>query len=157
MIAQIILVTVPTLLVLAAIHFAKEQIMAELNSISDVVDTLESEVAEASTAIDSAVTLLQGVVSEMRDHAGNRDRILQLANTLDAKTRALAEAVAAGTAAEGEEGGTDAPAPAPSPVPAPSEDGGQTLPDDGSTQTPEGEQGGTQTAAPFGDTTARRR
>jgi hypothetical protein len=65
------------------------------------LDRLEAEVAENSSAIDSAITLLKGLKDAL-DAAiasGNMSRVSAVADALDAKTAALAQAVVANTPA----------------------------------------------------------
>jgi hypothetical protein len=59
------------------------------------MDALQAEVAETSSVIDSAVAFIKGMATQVRDAAGDRTRSVQLANELDAKANALAQAIAA--------------------------------------------------------------
>lgn len=63
------------------------------------LDRLETEVAETTTVIDSAIVLLKGLKDAL-DAAiasGNMSRVSAVADTLDAQTNALAAAVVANT------------------------------------------------------------
>lgn len=68
---------------------------------------LETEVTENGSAIDSAVTLLGNLSAQIRATAGNREKALALADTLDQNSNRLAAAVTANTPAEQPGGGED--------------------------------------------------
>lgn len=63
------------------------------------LDTLITEVSENSTAIDSAITLLQGLKAALDAAGTDPVRLAELSAQLDAKTNALAAAVVANTPA----------------------------------------------------------
>jgi hypothetical protein len=75
-------------------------IIQRLNKMALNFTQLESEVSEMSSAVDSAVTLLQSIAQEIRDSAGNQQKLNKLATDLDAKANVLAEAIAANTPAD---------------------------------------------------------
>jgi chromosome segregation ATPase len=61
---------------------------------------LENEVAELSTVVDSAVSLLQQVAQEIRDNVANQGKLEKLADSLDQKATVLGQAIAANTPGE---------------------------------------------------------
>ena len=61
---------------------------------------LEAEVTENSSVIDSAVTLLEGLATQLRQFADDPAKINALADSLDSQSNRLAQAVAANTPAE---------------------------------------------------------
>jgi hypothetical protein len=64
------------------------------------MDNLQKEVSEMNTVVDSAVAFIQGTAAQVRDAAGDRAKSMQLATDLDAKAKALADAIAANTPAQ---------------------------------------------------------
>lgn len=64
------------------------------------LDRIESEVTEISSAVDSAVSLLSQLAQLIRDNVGSPARLNKIADDLDTKGKALAEAVVANTPAE---------------------------------------------------------
>jgi hypothetical protein len=60
-------------------------------------DRLTSEVAESTTVMASAVTLINGLAQQLRDAANDPAAITALADTLDTNANALAAAVSANT------------------------------------------------------------
>lgn len=85
---------------LGGIEEALNTIIKRLNQMALNFSRLEAEVTEISSAVDSAVTLIQRIAQEIRDSITNQAKLEELANSLDAKATALAEAVAANTPAE---------------------------------------------------------
>lgn len=63
---------------------------------------LQQEVNDVSTAVDSAVTLIEGIAAQIRELPATQAAINGFADQLDAKAAALAAAVTANTAAEDE-------------------------------------------------------
>lgn len=63
------------------------------------LDTLTTEVSEAATVQASAITLLQGLSTQLKDALGDEKALQALSDQLDAQTQALATAVAANTPA----------------------------------------------------------
>lgn len=59
------------------------------------LDRIESEVSEISGASDSAIALLNKLAQLIRDNAADPARLTKIADDLDAKGTALAEAVTA--------------------------------------------------------------
>ena len=66
---------------------------------SAAMDRLTSEVAETSTAVDSILTLVEGLAQQIRDNAADPVALNKLADELDAKQQKIADAVAANTPA----------------------------------------------------------
>lgn len=64
---------------------------------SQQLDKLSQEVTQTTTVIDSAITLINGLSQQIRESVDDPAKLLDLANQLDAKQVALAEAVAANT------------------------------------------------------------
>ena len=77
------------------------------------LDALAQEVKETNDVIASAIKLINGLASQIRAMKADPAKLVDLAGSLDAQSKALAEAVAANTSAE------PAPAPAPGTEPAP--------------------------------------
>jgi predicted nucleic acid-binding Zn-ribbon protein len=77
---------------------------------------LTTEVTENSSAIDSAVTLIEGLAEQIRQLATDPAALNALADQLDASSNRLAAAVQANTPAE-EEPPTEEEPPAEEPVP----------------------------------------
>jgi hypothetical protein len=82
---------------LNAVHFGQEQLE---ESMSLDLSALEAEVADNSSAVDSAITLLGSLAQQIRDAAGDPAAIQAIADGIDANTGRLAAAVAQGTPAE---------------------------------------------------------
>jgi hypothetical protein len=61
------------------------------------LDRLTTEVSETKTVVDSAITLLGGLSQQIRDLKDDPAKLSALADDLDAKTNALAAAVAENT------------------------------------------------------------
>jgi hypothetical protein len=61
------------------------------------LDRISEEVTDIGNVVDGAVTLINNLAQEIRDNIGSEPALNALADTLDAKARALAEAVAANT------------------------------------------------------------
>jgi peptidoglycan hydrolase CwlO-like protein len=89
---------------LALIHTTMEKMMADLSR-------LQADVAAQKTVIDSAVALLQSLAGQVRATAGDPDSVEALAASLEANSKALADAVAANTVV-----GPATAAPQPAPV-----------------------------------------
>lgn len=72
------------------------------------IDELATEVREVSTAIDSAITLIQGLKTRLDEALGSGDvaqAVRNLRDDLNRKEQELAAAVVANTPAEGGESG----------------------------------------------------
>lgn len=95
---------------LGAVAKKQEETMADLTRLSD-------EVSENNDAIDSAVTLLEGLSQQLKDAVASDDpaAVQAIVDQLDAQTQRLADAVVANTPAEGGGGGEP---PAPTQLPA---------------------------------------
>lgn len=95
-----------------AVHSMETKIMEALAK-------LEAEVAENSSVVESAITLIEGFSSRLKDAGVDPSKLEALASDLDATTAKLANAVAANTAAEEdiveEEPVVDTPVPTPPP------------------------------------------
>lgn len=74
-----------------------KQILGKLNKMSAELENLTNEVAETSTVVDSAITLIEGLAAQIRDLSDDPTALIALAADLDAKTNALAAAVSANT------------------------------------------------------------
>lgn len=59
------------------------------------LDRLTTEVAETKTAVDSAITLIDGLAQRLRDVANDPAAITALADELDAQQAKIAAAVVA--------------------------------------------------------------
>lgn len=77
-------------------------IIIKLKKMADELTVLEQEVAENSTAIGSAVTLLQGLKAALDAAGTDPVKLKALSDQLSAQTDALAAAVVANTPSEGE-------------------------------------------------------
>lgn len=75
-------------------HLTKGQIIMSLE-----LDTLEQKIAPLGSAVDSAVVLLDELAAIIRAAANDPARILAVADELELKTTALADAVVANTPA----------------------------------------------------------
>lgn len=78
---------------------------------SAALDRLTLEVSENASAVDSAITLITNLAEQIRDALGDEDALNALADDLDAKSQALASAVAANTPASEEPPAEDPEAP----------------------------------------------
>lgn len=63
------------------------------------IDDLEQEVSKVSGVQDSAIALINGISQQLKDAAADPQRIQAVIDSLDAKSDALAAAVAANTPA----------------------------------------------------------
>jgi ABC-type transporter Mla subunit MlaD len=72
-----------------------EKLMADFSE-------LKAEVARNNSVVQSAVTLLQGLVTQLEDAKDDPEEIAAITSELKSQTDALAAAVATGTPAEGE-------------------------------------------------------
>jgi hypothetical protein len=81
----------------------------KLYTMAGELDNLRAEVAENGSAIDSAITLLNGLKTRLDEAiaSGNMAEVQALSNELSNKTDSLAAAVTANTPAEGETNGGD--------------------------------------------------
>lgn len=77
-----------------------ERINRKLNKMANELDRIESEVSEMGSAVDSATALLAKLAQLIRDNAGDPARLKKIADDLDSKGTALAEAVVANTPSE---------------------------------------------------------
>lgn len=84
---------------LAHQHELLHQINERIIPMSVELDRLTAEVAETSTAVDSIITLVDGLAQQIRDAAADPAKLMALADELDAKQAAIAAAVAANTPA----------------------------------------------------------
>lgn len=73
-----------------------------ITQMSSDLTRITTEVSEMSSVVDSAVALLGDLSQRIRDNASDPVALNALADTLDAKSNALAAAVAANTPASGE-------------------------------------------------------
>jgi hypothetical protein len=72
----------------------------EGHTMSTQLDELTAAVARAETVTDSAIELIKGLSTQVRDAANDPVKIKELADALDQQLSELAEAVQAGTAQE---------------------------------------------------------
>jgi hypothetical protein len=79
-----------------------KSLLHEVNKMSVELETLVSEVAEIKTVSESAITLLVGLKAKLDEAIASNDpqALIDLSNSLDASSKALAEAIAANTPAE---------------------------------------------------------
>jgi len=77
------------------------KLLERTETMSEQLDTLTTEVSEATTVMGSAVILINGFAQQLRDAiaAGNPEALTALSASLDASANALAAAVAANTPA----------------------------------------------------------
>jgi hypothetical protein len=61
------------------------------------LERITKEVEEQGDVVQSAATLIEGLAQQIRDAAGDEDKLNQLADKLDAQQQQLAQAVAANT------------------------------------------------------------
>lgn len=87
------------------------QILKEFHNMTAALDRLTAKVAEVSTQAASLETLVKGLADQIRAGIGDDDALNALADSLDATSKGIADAVTANTPA--------APAPDPTPTPAP--------------------------------------
>lgn len=76
-------------------------LLARMTSIMEKImldfSRLEAEISDMTSAVDGAIALLTQLAQELRDNAANQAKILEIANAMDAKSAALAEAVVVNT------------------------------------------------------------
>ena len=75
-------------------YYRQEHLMA-------LIDDLAADVADESTVIDSAVTLLKNLSDQLAAAGTDPQKLAALKNTIDANKKRLADAVAANTASSG--------------------------------------------------------
>ena len=68
-----------------------------INVMSAALDRLTQEVAETKTAVESAITLIDGLADQIRDLKDDPAALEALADELDAQQAAIAAAVTANT------------------------------------------------------------
>jgi ABC-type transporter Mla subunit MlaD len=108
-------------------------ILSQLHTLIEGIDKmsldlskLQTEVSENTSVMQSAMTLLDNLASEIRANAGNQTALNELADNLDANSNALADAVARNTTAQPAEN-LPVEEPVVEPVePAPADDTGST-------------------------------
>lgn len=76
------------------------QLLQKGNAMSAALERITQEVAETKTAVESAITLINGLAQQIRDNAEDPVALNALADELDAQQAAIGEAVAANTPAE---------------------------------------------------------
>lgn len=84
---------------LSGIESSLSTIMKGIKAMSEELDRLSTEVAENGAVIDSAVALINGLAQQIRDLKDDPAALAALADSLDAKSNELANAVAANTPA----------------------------------------------------------
>jgi chromosome segregation ATPase len=92
--------------ILDRIEQRQEEIFAELKTLHSKIDNimktladLQADVTAEDTVIDSAETLLAGIVAQLKALQPNQAAIDALATDIEAKTASLSSAVAANTPA----------------------------------------------------------
>lgn len=75
-------------------------IRREQKIMKEDLERIRAEVAENTSAVDSAVTLIGSLSQQIRDNAEDPDALRSLADTLDENSRKLSAAVAANTAGD---------------------------------------------------------
>lgn len=73
------------------------QILQKINEMADKFDPLVAEVTEIGNVVDSTITLINNLATQLEDAKDDPVQIQALADSLKAKKGALAEAVAANT------------------------------------------------------------
>ncbi len=73
-----------------ALHRKVDHLMADFTK-------LEAAVAKETTVVDSAIALIQGLAEEIRNLPADQAKIDELADSVDARAQALADAVEANT------------------------------------------------------------
>lgn len=68
------------------------------------MENMAAEVAETKTVVASAIKLIDGISQQIKDAAGDKVKLKELTDSLDADNKLLAEKVAENTEAEGESG-----------------------------------------------------
>lgn len=108
---------------LSALTVLIAQLVEGLAAMALDLSSLQSEVAENRSVVDSAIALLSTLADEIRAAAADPAAVQSLADELSAQTDTLAAAVAANTPGAG---GAEEPAPEPTPVEpeTPTEGGG---------------------------------
>jgi hypothetical protein len=64
-------------------------------SMDEALEKIRLQVERTATTQASAVAFIQGIVAELKNHAGEVDKINELADSLAAATQPLADAIAA--------------------------------------------------------------
>ena len=92
---------------IALLENQQTQLRKELEMANEALARLQQEVAENASVIDSAINLISGIAAQLqavKDELAavgvTNDALNTLADDLDAKAGALAEAIAANTPAE---------------------------------------------------------
>jgi uncharacterized phage infection (PIP) family protein YhgE len=85
-------------IVAAAIDRLTTQLLAVEFKMDEAIAKITAEVEKQTTINASAIALIEGVIAELRQHAGEADKINELADKLAAGNAALASAVEANTA-----------------------------------------------------------
>lgn len=84
---------------LAGIQQSLHNINQRLHPMSAALDRLTQEVSETKSAIQSAITLIQGLAQQIRDNVDDSAALTALADDLDAQQTSLAQAVTDNTPA----------------------------------------------------------
>lgn len=74
-----------------------QRLLEEVLFMTVALEKLQAEVAQTATVIDSAVNLISGLAQQIRELKDDPIKLDALADQLDAKSNALAAAVAANT------------------------------------------------------------
>jgi len=89
---------------LSQILYKLNSINTKINQMANELQTLQQEVAENNTVMQSAIALLQGLKQRLDEAGTDPAALAQLSADLDANTNALAEAVTANTPSQNEPG-----------------------------------------------------
>jgi hypothetical protein len=92
-----ILLLIVNALALSGVKRVLHSLAEDLYDMTQALDDLRAKVEANSSVIDSAVTLINTLAEEIRNNIDDSDALEELANGLDAKSQALAAAVAANT------------------------------------------------------------
>lgn len=78
---------------------------------NDALNRLKAEVTENNSLVASAITLIGGLATQIRDNLNDEQALSELADSLDSSGNELAAALTANTPASDVGGGEPAPAP----------------------------------------------
>ena len=80
---------------LAAVVLAAAYLLKGTLQLDQALENLRQKIESTSGVAASAATLILGLVAQLKEHAGEVDKINELADKLTAATQPLADAVAA--------------------------------------------------------------
>lgn len=79
----------------AALVAVRETLLTIGKQMDEALEKIRAQVEATTTVQASAVAFIQGIVAELKKHAGETDKINELADKLAAGTQPLADAIAA--------------------------------------------------------------